>query len=117
MRNPLTRVSKASQAMVTTLMRTTFEQPDAKPVWGSTRVVVQLHDRFPDTANMLTDMTSDLLAFTDCPVEHWTAIRSNQPQEPLNKEPRRRTDVDGIFPNRSAVIRLLGAVLAEQHDA
>jgi len=117
MRNLLTKVPKASQSMIATLVRTIFEQPDAKQVWAQhARVVEQLQDRFPDAAAMLIDMAGDLLAFTAFPVEHWTAIRSNNPQERLNKELRRRTDVVGIFPNRAAVIRLVGAVLAEQHD-
>lgn len=116
-RNLLTRVPRAAQAMVATLVRSIFEQPDAETTWAQhARVVEQLDDRFGDAAALLADAAHDVLAFTAFPKEHWRQIRSNNPQERLNKELRRRTDVVGIFPNRPAVIRLVGAVLAEQHD-
>jgi transposase-like protein len=117
MRNLLTRVPKSAQPMVATLVRTIFEQPDAASVWAQhARVVDQLTERFGDAATHLAEAATDVLAFTGFPKEHWRQIWSNNPQERLNKELRRRTDVVGIFPNRDAVIRLVGAVLAEQHD-
>jgi putative transposase len=117
MRNLQTKVPKAAQSMVATLVRTIFAQPDATPVWAQhARVVEQLTDQFGAAAEHLADAAPDVLAFTGCPKEHWRQIWSNNPQERLNKELRRRTDVVGIFPNRDAVIRLVGAVLAEQHD-
>jgi putative transposase len=116
-RNLMTRVPKSAQAMVATLVRSIFEQPDADTTWAQhARVVEQLEERFADAAVMLTDAAPDVLAFTAFPKEHWRQIRSNNPQERLNKELRRRTDVVGIFPNRASMIRLVGAVLAEQHD-
>jgi transposase-like protein len=117
MRNLLTKVPKAAQPVVATLVRTIFAQPDSASVWAQHGCVVeQLTEKFPDAATHLADAATDVLAFTTFPKEHWRQIWSNNPQERLNKELRRRTDVVGIFPHRDSVIRLVGAVLAEQHD-
>jgi len=112
------RVPKASWPMVATLVRSVFEQPDRDAVWARLGDVVSklTETGFTDAASFLLDAADDILAFSAFPVEHWPKIRSNNPQERLNKEIRRRTDVVGIFPNRQAVVRLVGAILAEQSD-
>ncbi len=117
MRNLLTRVPKSAQPFVATMVRTVFAQPSAAEVAAQLgRVTEQLRARFPQVAEMLEDAAPDVTAFAAFPVEHWRQTWSNNPQERLNREIRRRSDVVGIFPNRAAVIRLIGMVLAEQHD-
>src|SRR3954447_6862341 len=117
LRNLLAKVPKTAQPWVATLVRTVFDQPDADAVHAQyARVVATIEAKFPDAAEHLDDARADLLAFTAFPREIWRQIWSNNPQERLNKEIRRRTDVVGIFPHRTAIIRLVGAVLAEQTD-
>jgi putative transposase len=117
LRNLLTKVPKSAQPWVATMVRTIFDQPDAAAVRAQyTRVVEAIEARFPDAATHLDEAGDDLLAFASFPHELWRQIWSNNPQERLNKEIRLRTDVVGIFPNRAAIIRLVGAVLAEQTD-
>lgn len=117
MTNLLTRIPKAAQSAVATLVRSIFLQPDAEAVWAQqSQVAEQLEERFPRAAELLEEAAEEVLAFTAFPKAVWTQIWSNNPQERLNKEIRRRTDVVGIFPNREAILRLVGAVLAEQND-
>jgi putative transposase len=97
-RNLATKVPKSAQPWVATLVRTIFEQPDAASVRAQhTQVVSALEAKFPAAAAHLDEAREDLLAFTAFPREIWRQIWSNNPQERLNKEIRRRTDVVGIF--------------------
>ncbi len=116
-RNLLTRVPKSAQDLVATLVRSIFAQPDADEVWAQHgRVVEQLEKRFGAAAKLLAEAAEDILAFSAFPKAVWRQVWSNNPQERLNREIRRRTDVVGIFPNRPAIIRLVGAVQAEHND-
>ena len=117
MTNLLTRVPRRAQPWVATMVRTIYQQPSPDEVHAQLdKVTDQLQNRFPQVASLLDEAGPDVLAFSNFPLAHWKKIWSNNPQERLNKEIRRRTDVVGIFPNRPAVRRLVGAVLAEQHD-
>src|SRR5438876_1117074 len=103
--------------MVAATIRTVFVQPDAATAREQWRKVADgFRSRFGRLAELLDEAETEVLAYLAFPPEHWRQIWSNNPLERLNKEVKRRTDVVGIFPNPAAVIRLVGAVLAEQHD-
>ncbi|BBU22720.1 IS256 family transposase [Mycobacterium xenopi] len=115
--NLMAATPKSSWPWVRTLLHSVFDQPDAESVVAQyDRVLDALSDKLPKVAEHLDAARPDLLAFTAFPKQIWRQIWSNNPQERLNKEIRRRTDVVGIFPDRASIIRLVGAVLAEQHD-
>lgn len=108
---------KASWPWVKTLLHSVYDQPDADAVHAQfDRVVETLAEKLPAVVEHLEEARADILAFTAFPKEIWRQIWSNNPAERLNREIRRRTDSVGIFPDRQAIIRLVGAVLAEQHD-
>jgi putative transposase len=117
MRNLHAVIPRAHQDMVSAAFRTIFALTDPKAVqarWDE--VADTLEARFPKAAVSMRNAKLDVLAFIQFPVIHWRKIWSNNPLERLNKEIKRRTNVVGIFPNDTAVIRLVGAVLADQHD-
>ncbi len=116
-RNALALVPKGAQQLVAATIRTVFAQPDttsAREQWR--RVADNFRERFPRLAGLMDEAEADVLAYLAFPSAHWRQIWSNNPLERLNKEVKRRTNVVGIFPNEGAGIRLVGAILAEQHD-
>lgn len=115
--NLMSVTPKTSWPWARTLLHSIFDQPDEEAVHAQfDRVLDALWDKLPHSAQHLEGAREELLAFTAFPKEIWRKIWSNNPNERLNREIRRRTNVVGIFPNWEAIIRLVGAVLAEQHD-
>jgi transposase-like protein len=116
-RNLLALVPKSHKDMVAAVFRTIFAQPSAQAVsatWDTVRD--QLAANFPKIGPLMDEAKAEVLAFTSFPRAHWAKIWSTNPLERVNKEIKRRARVVGIFPNEAAVIRLVGAVLADMHD-
>ena len=117
MRNVLSRVPRTSQSRVAAFIRTIFAQPDKESARCQLRFIAdQLRPGYERVAGMLEEAEEDLLAHMQFPSGRWRKLYSINPLERINREIKRRTNVVGIFPNRAAVIRLVGALLMEQQD-
>jgi transposase-like protein len=117
LRDVLAHVPKGAQGLIAAFGRTIFAQPDGPSAHRQLGDVAEhLRTRFPKAAETLLAAEDDVLAYTAVPREHWSKVWSTNPLERLNREIARRTDVVGIVPNRDALLRLAGALLAEQHD-
>ncbi len=116
-RNLLSLVPRSHQDMVAAVFRTIFAQPDADAVSATwDQVADQLASRFPKIGPLMDTAKAEVLAFSGFPRAHCQKIWSTNPLARINKEIKRRSRVVGIFPNQAAVIRLVGAVLADMHD-
>jgi len=117
MRNLLARVPKGHAEMVAATVRTVFAQPDPASTRDQLRLVADmLRERHPAVSDLLLEAEADVTAYASFPQPHWKKIWSTNPLERLMREIKRRADVVGIFPDDNSILRLVGSVLAEQHD-
>lgn len=115
--NLMALTPKTMWPAVKAMLHSVYDQPTAEDVNAQfDRTLDYVTAKLPAVAEHLEQAREDILAFTSFPKDVWTQIWSNNPNERLNREIRRRTDSVGIFPNRDAIIRLVGGVLAEQTD-
>ena len=117
MRNALAHAGKTQRRVVSAFVGTAFAQDDeaaAKAQWR--QVADQLRPRVPKLAGFMDQAETDVLAYMAFPKEHGIKVHSNNPIERVNGEIKRRTEVVGIFPNKAAMIRLVGAIPLEQND-
>lgn len=108
---------KDMRAEVAADLRTIFNAPDRQMAEAYLKKVVE---KYAKSASRLADwieknIPEGLTVFA-FPVKHQRKLRTSNPIERLNREIRRRTAVVSIFPNETACLRLISAVLMEYDE-
>lgn len=117
MRNAMAHAGVKQRAMVAAAIRTAFVQETEEAARAEWRAVAdRLRAKFRKLSELMDGAENEVLAYMAFPKSHWSQIHSTNQMEGLNRGIKRRTNVVSIFPNESAIVRLIGAILLEHND-
>jgi putative transposase len=117
LRDCLGHARKDQHGLLAALIRPIFNATSREQARDRlSEAVAGLEGRLPKVAAILEAAEDDVLAFYAFPADHWRKLRSTNPLERFNREIGRRTDVVGIFPDDSSLIRLASMLAIEQND-
>lgn len=117
LRNLLKMAPKKLTKILADQLRDLFNAPERETAQERVKQLVSLYsDNLPEVAEFLENTADEVLACFNFPEEHRKRIRSTNGLERLHEEIRRRTRVVRIFPNQQSCLRLVSALVAEQHD-
>src|SRR4029078_12265729 len=104
MRNVLAHAGKSGRRVVSAFIATAFAQETPEAARTPWRAVAdQIRPKVPKLAAILDEAEQDVLAYMTFPKEHRAKLHSINPIERTHGEVKRRTDVDGIFPNDDGI--------------
>ena len=81
-----------------------------------TSLVTARLKHWPKAAEILKEVKEDILAYKTFPEKHYRSIHSVNSLERLNRDIRQRTQVVGVFRDRSSVYRLVGTMLVNMDE-
>ena len=107
--------TKRQRAMAGRALQAVFREEDPAVVRCAYHAAIDAVGAMSEEAgSLLEEAEADALACLGLPAEHRRRIRTNDVQERTNRETRRRSRVVQVFPSAESMIRLIGAVMAEQ---
>ena len=109
--------TRRKRKAIGSILHAVFAENDPALVRELYQLACEQIDKFcPEAARILEDAEPDALAYLDFPYEHHKRLRTNNVQERLNRELKRRSRVVQVFPSRKSLIRMMGAVLSEMDE-
>ncbi len=109
--------NRRERRVVGSIMKAVFAEQDAELVRELYHIAIDEIGALNAAAGeLLEEAEADALAYLDFPAAHHRRLRTNNVQERMNREIKRRADVVQVFPSKKSLLRLLGAVLSEMDE-